>query len=183
MKMKYLKTFENFSDQDFGRFTEEEDQLNGNENELENEDEFADKFAEDEDEFGDENDEFDDLEDEYSSEEEGEGHLKRFGDFDSGCKTCGGEFDEEGEETEEDEEKVWGDELVEGKKNKFDKKDLVKAAKESAKKISKFKDGCKNDKCKCDKEEKKEEKGLTKAQKKLPEGLRKAIEAKKNKKK
>lgn len=172
MKMKYLKTFENFSDQDFGRFSEEEDQLIGNENDDEfgdEDDEFTDEFAEDEDDII-SDDEFDDFEG-----EEGEEYLKRFDDFDSGCKTCGGESDEE----DEDDAKVWGDELVEGKKNKFDKKYLVKAAKESAKKISKCKDGCKNDKCKCDKEEK----ILTKAQKKLPEGLRKAIEAKKNKNK
>ncbi len=84
-------------------------------------------------------------------------------------------------EREEERGRVWGDEVVEGKKAKPDFLDLDKDGnkKESMKKAAK------DAKEKDSKEDKKEEKGgigLTKAQYKLPEGLRKAIEAKNKKK-
>jgi hypothetical protein len=104
--------------------------------------------------------------------------------------------EEEGEEGEE--EKNWNDEeelrlekvvsfrQFEAKKAKPDFLDLDKDGdkKESMKKAAKDAKEDKKDSKKEEKEDKKEEKGgkgLTAAQKKLPEGLRKAIEAKKKK--
>ena len=90
--------------------------------------------------------------------------------------------DETYEEEREDEKgRVWGDEVVEGKKAKPDFLDLDKDGdkKESMKKAAK--DAKEKDSKKEDKKEDKGGKGLTAAQKKLPEGLRKAIEAKKKK--
>lgn len=107
------------------------------------------------------------------------------------CEPCGAEGEEEmevwpGEEEEMEAEeelpsrghiKRWGDEVVEAKKAKPDFLDLDKDGnkKESMKKAAKD--------AKEKKEDKKDEKGkgLSKAQQKLPEGLRKAIEAKKKK--
>jgi hypothetical protein len=162
--MKHLKKFENF---DLGhRFTEEEEETQ------------IQKLG------------FD--------EEEGEE-----------CKPCIGSeeeelegeytFSSEEEDEEESEEKNWNDEeelrlervasfrQFEAKKAKPDFLDLDKDGdkKESMKKAAKDakedkKDPKKEDK-KDDKKEEKGGKGLTAAQKKLPEGLRKAIEAKKKK--
>ena len=104
-------------------------------------------------------------------------------DEDEYCAPC----EEEEEELEEDEmefptkPRVWGDEVVEGKKAKPDFLDLDKDGnkKESMKKAAKdAKDSKKDDK----KEDEKGGKGLSKAQQKLPAGLRKAIEAKNKKK-
>ena len=111
--------------------------------------------------------------------------------------------DEESEEREEEQgeeerRRLWGDEatvervasfrnfLKEAKKAKPDFLDLDKDGdkKESMKKAAEdAKKGKKEDKedKKEDKKEEKGGKGLTAAQKKLPEGLRKAIEAKKKK--
>jgi len=82
------------------------------------------------------------------------------------------------EEREDEDGRVWGDEVVEGKKSKPDFLDLDKDGnkKESMKKAAKDAKSKKEDK-----KEDKGEKGLSAAQKKLPEGLRKAIEAKKKK--
>lgn len=103
------------------------------------------------------------------------------------CEPCGSEGEEEMEEEPFEDEademeepfrrRVWGDEVVEGKKAKPDFLDLDKDGnkKESMKKAAKDAKEKKDDK----KEEK--GKGLSKAQQKLPEGLRKAIEAKKKK--
>lgn len=102
------------------------------------------------------------------------------------CEPCGSEEDFWGEEeTETEEEELprgghirkWGDEVVEAKKAKPDFLDLDKDGnkKESMKKAAKDAKEKKDDK----KEEK--GKGLSKAQQKLPEGLKKAIEAKKKK--
>ena len=166
--MKYLKAFENFSDQDLGRFSNEEDPQ---ENKYRfGDDEYNDeKF--DDDEYNDEefDDEYNDEEfdDEYN-DEEFDDEL----DDNRKCNHCG-------------DSKIWGDEgIVENKrskkpiskkekelaskyspKNKITKADIIQSAKDNAKKATD-----KNDK------------GLTKAQKKLPEGLRKAIEAKRKKK-
>ncbi len=163
--MKHLKKFENFSGFDLGRFSEEEEENPGY----------------DQPEYP------EDIE-EIESEEE--------------CKPCGSD-EEEGddfysdeEDSEEEEEmksRVWGDEQTveristfrqfEAKKAKPDFLDLDKDGnkKESMKKAAK---DAKEDKKGSKKEDKKEEKGgkgLTTAQKKLPEGLRKAIEARKKK--
>jgi hypothetical protein len=161
--MKHLRKFENF---DFGhRFSHEEEEGELQPLELES------GYEEEEGDLG---GEFEDEED------EGE------------CAPCKDE--EEGEE-----ERSWGDEndlrlekvvsfrQFEAKKAKPDFLDLDKDGdkKESMKKASKDakedkKDSKKEDK-KEDKKEEKGGKGLTAAQKKLPEGLRKAIEAKKKK--
>ncbi len=166
--MKHLKKFENF---DLGhRFTEEEEedtqiQKLG----FEEEEECIPCGSDEEEEIGLEGEE----EYTFSSEEE-----------------------EEGEEGEE--EKNWNDEeelrlekvvsfrQFEAKKAKPDFLDLDKDGdkKESMKKAAKDAKENKKDSKKEEKEDKKEEKGgkgLTAAQKKLPEGLRKAIEAKKKK--
>ena len=88
----------------------------------------------------------------------------------------GGEWEEEEEAQEEEQEEEeenrirrWGDEVVEKKK--------VNAGFQAYLDKQKAKKGDKKD----DKKEEKGGKGLTAAQKKLPEGLRKAIEAKKKK--
>lgn len=153
--MKYLKKFEHFTGHDLGRFSDEEDHMEPET--LSSEDEM----------------DIHNMEDEMDMEEEEE-------DMD----------DETYEEEREDEKgRVWGDEVVEGKKAKPDFLDLDKDGnkKESMKKAAKdAKDSKKEDKedkdsKKEDKKEDKSGKGLTAAQKKLPEGLRKAIEAKKKK--
>lgn len=103
------------------------------------------------------------------------------------------EDDEENSEEDDMRRRVWGDELVERKSTK--KTSYKKSGLKNPKKADLDKDGKISEYEKKrgravqkavqgEKEEsgKKEEKGLTAAQKKLPEGLRKAIE-KKNKKK
>jgi hypothetical protein len=135
------------------------------------------------------------------SEEEDEMQIQKLGlDEEEGeeCKPCAGSDEEEqegeytfsSEEEEGEEEKDWNDEeelrlekvvsfrQFEAKKAKPDFLDLDKDGnkKESMKKASK---DAKEDKK--DSKEDKGGKGLTAAQKKLPEGLRKAIEAKKKK--
>ncbi len=103
-------------------------------------------------------------------------------DEDEYCAPC--EDDEMEDELEDEMElkpRVWGDGVVEGKKAKPDFLDLDKDGnkKESMKKAAKdAKDSKKDDK----KEDEKGGKGLSKAQQKLPAGLRKAIEAKNKKK-
>lgn len=162
--MKHLKKFENF---DLGhRFSEEEEDTQIQKLGFEEEEECIPCGSDEEEEIGLEGEE----EYTFSSEEE----------------------EEEGEE----EEKNWNDEeelrlekvvsfrQFEAKKAKPDFLDLDKDGdkKESMKKASE--DAKKGKSDKEDKEDKKEEKGgkgLTAAQKKLPEGLRKAIEAKKKK--
>jgi hypothetical protein len=164
--MKHLKKFENF---DLGhRFTEEEEDTQIQKLGFEEEEECIPCGSDEEEEIGLEGEE----EYTFSSEEE------------------------EGEEGEE--EKNWNDEeelrlekvvsfrQFEAKKAKPDFLDLDKDGdkKESMKKAAKDAKEDKKDSKKEKKEDKKEEKGgkgLTAAQKKLPEGLRKAIEAKKKK--
>jgi hypothetical protein len=114
---------------------------------------------------------------------------------DEECEPCEDEDEYEDENSEEDDmrRRVWGDEVVEKKSTK--KTSYKKSGLKNPKKADLDKDGKisgyekKRGKAvqkavQGEKEEKgkKEEKGLTAAQKKLPEGLRKAIE-KKNKKK
>ena len=166
--MKHLKKFENF---DLGhRFSEEEEDLQIQKLGLDEEEgEECRPCADEEDQEG---------EYTFSSEEEEEG---------------------------EEEEKNWNDEeelrlekvisfrQFEAKKAKpdfldldkdGDKKESMKKAAEDAKSKKDDKKDSKDDKKDDKKEDKKEEKGgkgLTAAQKKLPEGLRKAIEAKKKK--
>lgn len=167
--MKYLKKFENF---DLGRFSDEEENKMSMNSPEENEQMFDDE---------------DMKEDEYSHEddEEEEGH----------------EDETYEEEREEEKGKVWGDEVVEKKKINagfqayLDKQKAKKGGKKEEEKGGKKakpdfldldKDGNKKESMKKaakDAKEKEESKGkgLTAAQKKLPEGLRKAIEAKKKK--
>ena len=140
------------------------------------------------------------------SEEEEDLQIQKLGlDEEEGedCKPCAeeeleGEYtfssEEEESEEEEEEEKDWNDEeelrlervisfrQFEAKKAKPDFLDLDKDGdkKESMKKAAEDAKSKKDDK-KEDKKEEKGGKGLTAAQKKLPEGLRKAIEAKKKK--
>lgn len=149
--MRYLRTFENFSEFDLGRFSEEEEMktpMMGEESEEE-----CEPCGSDE----------DTKEDEYTFHSE----------------------EEEDYETTPHRIRRWGDEdlqtatgLDEAKKAKPDFLDLDKDGdkKESMKKAAK------DAKEKDSKKEEKGEKGLTAAQKKLPEGLRKAIEAKNKKK-
>lgn len=165
--MKHLKKFENF---DLGhRFSHEEE-----EGELQP------------------------LELEGGYEEE-EGELE--GEELEGDEECAPCKDEEGDE--ESEERSWGDEdelrlervvsfrQFEAKKSKpdfldldkdGDKKESMKKAAKDAKSNKDDKKDSKEDDKKEDKKEEKGGKGLTAAQKKLPEGLRKAIEAKSKKK-
>lgn len=168
--MKYLKKFENFTGQDLGRFSDEE--IN---NPYENEQAFD---QEEEEIFNSE-----DLEDEIEEREEQE-------------------EDETFEDEREDERgRVWGDEVVEKKKinagfqayldkqkAKKDSKDDKGSKKAKPDFLDLDKDGDKKEpmkkaakEAKEDKKEEKGGKGLTAAQKKLPEGLRKAIESKKKK--
>jgi len=174
--MKHLKKFENF---DLGhRFTDEEENCEpcGSGGELDDEymfnsdDEFTEHDSDFDDEFTEDDSDFDnDL-----------GFARHDGSFD-------------GDDSEEDEEeKNWNDEeelrlekistfrQFEAKKAKPDFLDLDKDGdkKESMKKAAK---DAKDDK-KDSKKDDKGGKGLTAAQKKLPEGLRKAIEAKNKKK-
>jgi hypothetical protein len=153
MKMRYLKTFENFDHDDMGRFSgtdsDEQEWLTH----IKPEDE----------------------------EEEESGLRNEFDEEGGECPMCHGEGcpeckpDEEEEEGEEEEHhpgfrrKVWGDEVIEKKKFNFEKK---KGEKKEDKKADK-----KEDK----KDDKKETKGLSASQKKLPAGLQKAILAKKKK--
>jgi hypothetical protein len=158
--MKYLKKFENFYGQDLGRFSDEEETVNPAEPIHDEEEENM---------FSSEEEEEDEMNSKMSSEKE--------------CEPC-----KDDEEEEDEEEKNWGDGdlsnpvvqtverfagFLEAKKAKPDFLDLDKDGnkKESMKKAAKDAKGKKEEKGK----------GLTAAQKKLPEGLRKAIEAKKKK--
>ena len=139
--MKYLKTYENFDEQDLGRFGQEEMDINNPENNIQsfNDDEFND------DEFND--DEFNDDDFEEEMEEDDENRYRT------------------------EDRKLWGDERMVESRKRFDKKDKC-GPNCKCKKEDKCGPNCK---CKDDKEKGKE-KGLTAAQKKLPEGLRRAIE-------
>ena len=173
--MKYLKKFENFTGQDLGRFSDEEELLN-------NPDENQQAFDQEEEEIFNSEDQEEELEEREESEK-------------------GDTFEDE---REEERGRVWGDEVVERKKINagfqayLDKQKAKKAGKEEKEEkggkkakpdfLDLDKDGDKKESmkkaAKDAKEDKKEEKGgkgLTAAQKKLPEGLRKAIEAKKKK--
>lgn len=153
MKLKYLKTFENFDDGDMGRFSDvesdDQDWLTHIKGEEEDEascpcgtegcPECSTEEDEDEEEFSDETNDF---EDEEESVEDRVINRKR----------------------------VWGDEVIEKKKNPF------------AKKAEDKKDDKKDSKKEDKKDDKKESgKGLTAKQKKLPVGLQKAILARKKK--
>jgi hypothetical protein len=165
--MKYLKTFENF---DLGRFDQEEEECKPCQPEM----------GEDE---------------EYEINPETEDIVMK------GEESLMDEEEEVEEEEVENRIRRWGDEVVEKKKVNaglqayLDKKSKGKGKSEekSSKKakpdfLDLDKDGDKEETMKKaakdakeDKKEDKGSKGLTAAQKKLPEGLRKAIEAKKKK--
>jgi hypothetical protein len=168
--MRYLKTFENFDGFDLGRFSEEDNELDNN-------------FYGDEMEAGEEECEpcgSDDYseEDEYtfSSEEDDEEfdevptRIKRWGDEDSNAI---GSLDEKKKEKGTSYKKSGLKHPEKADLNK-DKK-ISPYEKARGKAVQKSMQG--------EKEERdSKEKGLTTAQKKLPEGLRKAIEAKNKKK-
>ncbi len=145
MKMRYLKTFENFSDpNDMGRFSGDSDEQEWLEH-------IRKKGGDDE--SPEEADEF---------EEERELCTNCGAE---GCPECDGskdEFDEEEGEEHTHRRKVWGDEVIEKKKFNFEK----------GKKKDDKKEDKKDDK-KAEKKEPK--KGLTAGQKKLPEAMQKAI--------
>jgi hypothetical protein len=165
--MKYLKKFENF---DLGRFTDEEEIVG--DNEMGNEEECEPcSSGDDWNEEGYDNDEysFSDIEDKREEEEE--------------------EYEEEVRRI-----RRWGDEDIEEVDEKKKEKGVSykksglkhpeKADLNKDKKISKYEKtrGKAVQKAVQEEEEEKGGKGLTAAQKKLPEGLRKAIEAKNKKK-
>ena len=173
--MKYLKKFENFSGpgQDLGRFSDEEEnisKLNLGEDDEDcapcNDDEEVNEIP------GGEWVEDDSTEEEKDEEEEN--RIRRWGDEVVEKKKVNAGFqaylDKQKAKKGDKKEEEKG-----GKKSKPDFLDLDKDGdkKESMKKASKD--------AKDDKKEEKGGKGLTAAQKKLPEGLRKAIEAKKKK--
>jgi len=152
MKMKYLKTFENFGGTDMGRFSEMDS----------DEQEWLDKVNPNKEGFEEESDEF-------GNEHEHDEHEERFEE----------EEEEEREEEDFEEEpvrrKVWGDEIVEKKKMNAGFKAYLDKKKGKAKKDDKKAD-TKEDKKDDKKAEKKDgKKGLTAGQKKLPEAMQKAI--------
>jgi len=106
MKMKHLKTFENFSD--MGRFSEESDEFINN---VEN------------------------IEDNQEGEEEMEsGCCPVHAEYDEECPDCCGEEESE-EDFENEPMRNWGDQVIEKKKNPFakfqkEKKDAAKGKKE-----------------------------------------------------
>jgi hypothetical protein len=168
--MKYLKKFENFSDFDLGRFSEEDELQNPGIEEVENdEEECAPCGSED----SEDNDEYtftsDDDEDNEEEAEYADNHrIRRWGDE---------SIENIGNIDEKKKEKA-----VSYKKSGL--KNPEKADLNKDKKISGYEKarGKAIQKSVQSEKEEKEEKGLTAAQKKLPEGLRKAIEAKNKKK-
>jgi len=151
MKMKYLKTFENFGGTDMGRFSDVDS----------DEQEWLDKVNPSTDGLEDENDEF-------GNEQEGDERDEHFEEEER-------EEEEDFEEEEPVRRKVWGDEIVEKKKMNAGFKAYLDKKKGKAKKDDKKAD-TKEDKKDDKKAEKKEpKKGLTAGQKKLPEAMQKAI--------
>lgn len=166
--MKYLKKFESFNEFDLGRFSEEDEIQNPGVEEIENDEEECEPCGSEDDEYT------------FSSEEEE------------------GEEEDEADYADNHRIRRWGDEdierigtIEEKKKEKgvsYKKSGLKhpeKADLNKDKKISGYEKarGKAIQKSVQGEKEEKEEKGLTAAQKKLPEGLRKAIEAKNKKKK
>jgi hypothetical protein len=167
--MKYLKKFENFSEFDLGRFSEEDELQNPGVEQIENDEEECEPCGSEDSEDSDEytftsDNEEDDEEAEYADNH----RIRRWGDED--IENIGN-IDEKKKEKE-----------VSYKKSGL--KHPEKADLDKNKKISgyeKARGKAIQNAVQSEKEEK-EEKGLTAAQKKLPEGLRKAIEAKNKKK-
>jgi len=177
MKLKFLRTFENFDEQDFGRFNDEDTNLGSdyNEDDFDNEDQFDDE-DDDCNTCGHEDDEFsNEIEDEdhYGQEEKDEEdeeatRIRRWGDEEIVEK----KKMNAGFKAYLDKQKAKSKGKKGGKKPDFldldkdgDKKEsMIKAAKEKAEKAVK--------------EDEKGKKGLT--QKKLP--MQKAILKKQNKK-
>lgn len=161
--MKYLRTFEQYQGDDFGRF---------NDDNVENATPEMSSDFDDFDDFDDENDEMSEEDDDTSFEHDRDK---------CSCPecTCGQNEDE----TEEDEPKRWGDEEIVEKKKMNAGFAAYLAKKKAGKKDDKKDDKKCDKKCsKCDdKKEEKGGKGLSAAQKKLPPALQKAILAKKKK--
>lgn len=156
--MKYLKTYENFGEQDLGRFSKDEMDMNEPENNIQ--------------EFDDE-EYYDEFDDDYREDD-------RNNDDEDNYDEDGNLIDKEEDYRAED-RKLWGDEImVESRKKLKDKKDDKCGPKCKCKEIPKKGDKCGSDcKCKDKKEDKKEDKekpkGLTAAQKKLPKALQDSI--------
>lgn len=125
----------------------------------------------------------------FNTEDEIENEFDEIEDMDDIDEIEEDEFEDEDEDEEEDEmrRRVWGDErVVEKKKMNAGFKDFLDKQKE--KKADKEEKSDKKDDKKSKKDDKKDskkddksEEGLTAAQKKLPEGLKKAILKKKKK--
>lgn len=166
--MRYLKTFENFDGFDLGRFSEEDQELDNN---L-----YGDKMIGDEEECepcG--TDEYEEEDDEYTFSSEDD---EDFNDVPSRIKRWG---DEDSNEIGSLDEKKKGTSYKKSGLKNPEKADLNKDKKISPYEKARGKAVQKS--IQGEKEEKgSKEKGLTAAQKKLPEGLRKAIEAKNKKK-
>ncbi len=181
MKLKFLRTFENFDEQDFGRFNDEDTTLGSDYNEDDFDQE--DRFDEEED------DECNTCghDDEFSNEIEDEDHY--------------GQEEKDEEDEEATRIRRWGDEeIVEKKKMNagfkayLDKQKAKSKGKKGGKKpdfLDLDKDGDKKESMikaakekaeKAVKEDEKGKKGLTAGQKKLPEAMQKAILKKQNKK-
>ena len=117
---------------------------------------------------------------EYDNEEYDNGEEDVFSDMDVTCEPCDSDEDEDEEEIELPEEPMYGSITLEKKKSTYKKSGLKnpeKADLDKDKKISPYEK--KRGKAIQDSmEDQEEEKGkvLTAKQKKLPEGLRKAIE-------
>ncbi len=175
--MKYLKTFENF---DLGRFSEEEVLKPEVEQSYEEEEEecapCSDEEKREEDEFTFYSEE---DEDEDEAKEEEVHRIRRWGDevvekkkVNAGLQAyLDKQKAKKGDKKEDKKEKELAAKYP--PKDKITKGDFIAAAIENKK--GKKADNKKEE----EKEESKGGKGLSAAQKKLPEGLRKAIEAKK----
>lgn len=143
--MKYLKTYENFDEQDLGRFSQED--MIEPENNIQ-------AFDDDDDEYTEYPEFPEDMEDDDEFQDEEENRIEN--------------------------RRMWGDErMVESRKRSTKKEDKCEPNCKCKDKKDKKEDKC-GPNCKC-KDDKEKPKGLTAAQKKLPEGLRRAIEAKQKK--
>jgi hypothetical protein len=160
--MKYLRRFESFSEFDLGRFSEEEEI---------NKPVMADESEEECEPCGDDDDDYvfsSEEEDDYQTEPH---RIKRWGDEDI----------ENLDEKKKQKETTYAKSgLKHPEKADLDKnKKISRYEKTRGKAIQNAVQGQKEEK---GSKEEKGDKGLTAAQKKLPEGLRKAIEAKNKKK-
>jgi hypothetical protein len=183
MKLKFLRTFENFDEQDFGRFNDDEDTNLGsdyNEDDFDNEDQFDDEdddcntCGHDDDEFSNELEDDDHYGQEDQDEEDEEAtRIRRWGDeeivekkkMNAGFKAY---LDKQKAKSKSKKGGKGKPDFLDLDKDGDKKESMIKAAKEKAEKAIK--------------EDEKGKKGLTAAQKRLPDALQKAILKKQNKK-